>query len=59
MKVKLGVVKSRAEAANAPKTLEVLGQLEDEVGMAIESVSFAAAASSSSRRPQMATAASD
>lgn len=29
---------SRAVAAEAPKTLEVLGQLEDEVGKAIESV---------------------
>jgi signal transduction histidine kinase len=38
VKVKLGVVKSRAEAADAPKTAEVLNQLADDVGTAIESV---------------------
>jgi signal transduction histidine kinase len=32
------VVKSRAEAADAPKTAEVLNQLADDVGTAIESV---------------------
>jgi len=38
VKVKLGVVKARATAAEAAKTIDVLGQLEDEVGQAIESV---------------------
>jgi signal transduction histidine kinase len=38
VKVKLGVVKSRAEAAEATKTAEVLNQLERDVGTAIESV---------------------
>jgi signal transduction histidine kinase len=38
VKVKLGVVKSQAAAANAPKTAEVLAQLEQDTGTAIESV---------------------
>jgi signal transduction histidine kinase len=38
VKVKLGVVKNQAEAANAPKTAEVLAQLEQDTGKAIESV---------------------
>jgi signal transduction histidine kinase len=38
VKVKLGVVKSLAEAANAAKTAEVLAQLEHDTGTAIESV---------------------
>jgi signal transduction histidine kinase len=38
VKVKLGVVKSRAEAANATRTAEVLAQLEHETGSAIDSV---------------------
>jgi signal transduction histidine kinase len=38
VKVKLGVVKNQAEAANAPKTAEVLAQLEQDTGTAIESV---------------------
>jgi signal transduction histidine kinase len=38
VKVKLGVVKSRPDVANAPKTLKVLDRLEEEVGKAIESV---------------------
>ncbi len=38
VKVKLGVVKSLAETAEATQTAQVLDQLEDEVGKAIESV---------------------
>ena len=38
VKVKLGVVKTQAEAANAAKTAEVLAQLEHDTGTAIESV---------------------
>ena len=38
VKVKLGVVKSRAEDADAAKTAEVLGQLEHDVGTTIDSV---------------------
>ncbi len=38
VKVKLGVVKTQAESANAPKTAEVLAQLEQDTGTAIESV---------------------
>ena len=38
VKVKLGVVKSLAENAEATQTAQVLDQLEDEVGKAIESV---------------------
>jgi signal transduction histidine kinase len=38
VKVKLGVVKSQAQSANAPKTAEVLAQLEQDTGTAIESV---------------------
>ncbi|GMQ86551.1 MAG: hypothetical protein BMS9Abin07_2133 [Acidimicrobiia bacterium] len=38
VKVKLGVVKSQAETANAPKTAAVLAQLEQDTGTAIESV---------------------
>jgi len=38
VKVKLGVVKTQAETANAPKTAEVLAQLEHDTGTAIESV---------------------
>jgi len=38
VKVKLGVVKSLAENAEATQTAQVLDQLEDEVGRAIESV---------------------
>jgi signal transduction histidine kinase len=38
VKVKLGVVRSKAEAQDAPKTAEVLAQLEKDTGTAIESV---------------------
>jgi signal transduction histidine kinase len=38
VKVKLGVVRSRAELEDATQTAEVLGQLEQEVGTAITSV---------------------
>jgi len=38
VKVKLGVVKSLAETAEATQTAQVLDQLEDEIGKAIESV---------------------
>ena len=38
VKVKLGVVKTQAEKANAPKTAAVLAQLEQDTGTAIESV---------------------
>jgi signal transduction histidine kinase len=38
VKVKLGVVRSRAEGVDAARTAEVLGQLEQEVGKAIVTV---------------------
>ncbi|MFQ5968693.1 MAG: ATP-binding protein, partial [Acidimicrobiia bacterium] len=38
VKVKLGVVKAQAESAKADQSFEVLGQLEDDAGKAIQSV---------------------